>query len=446
MPELTRFTLQWRRLQSQLWFRPAVSSVAAIVCTTVAYSADSWLPADWVPKLEPDVVEDLLRILATSMLAVSTFASAASAGTPRATGLVVSDPRAQSSVAVFLGSFIFSIVGVVALGIGVWGRSARFVLFVFALLVLCWVIYAFMQYLQLLTRIGRVGHTIETVEGATRRALEARARRPLGGATAAASPPDGARPVLAEEVGHVQLVDMRALEELCIEHDVSVHLATRTGDLVHPAAPLLFVRSNGERAAQQEDREVAPPSDGAQEGASAQLDGDFVKRARHAFVIGRQRTVEQDASYGLIVLGEIAQRALSPGINDPGTAIAVIGSQTRLLVQTLARDDSEPLEDDDEDDDDARCPHVFAEPVDPGAVVQLAFDPIARAGANVPEVQQQLLRHLAVLARCGSRTLAPPAREQAHRCLQRARGSNMDPGDLAALERVHREEFPDSER
>ena len=86
--------------------------------------------------------------MATSMLAVSTFslsvlasayASASSAATPRATRLVVADPQSQKSVAVFLAAFIFSIVGVVAMGTGRYGPAGRMVLFVCALGVLAWV-------------------------------------------------------------------------------------------------------------------------------------------------------------------------------------------------------------------------------------------------------------------------------------------------------------------
>ena len=50
-----------------------------------------------------------------------------------------------------------------------------------------------------------------------------------------------------------------------------------------------------------------------------------------AFAIGDSRSYDQDPRFGLIVLGEIAAKALSPGVNDPGTAIQVIGAGVRLL-------------------------------------------------------------------------------------------------------------------
>ncbi len=50
-----------------------------------------------------------------------------------------------------------------------------------------------------------------------------------------------------------------------------------------------------------------------------------------AFLIGNERSFEQDPRFGLAVMGEIASRALSPAVNDPGTAIDVIGRSTQLL-------------------------------------------------------------------------------------------------------------------
>ena len=52
---------------------------------------------------------------------------------------------------------------------------------------------------------------------------------------------------------------------------------------------------------------------------------------RDAFTLEADRIFDQDPRYGLIVLGEIAGKALSSGINDPGAAIQVIGAGARLL-------------------------------------------------------------------------------------------------------------------
>ncbi len=231
-------------------------------------------------------------------------------------------------------------MGVIAIGIGDWGSSARFVLFAFSLGMLGWVIYAFMQYMQVLARIGRVGHTIETIERAVGEALQNHVRAPLGGGRAVEAPPVGSTAVLAARVGFVQLVDMDELQQ--------------------------------------------------------------------------------------------AQRALSPAVNDPGTAGAVIARMTRLLVAAYAEEP--PTE-------APKYTDIFASPCDPGALIRLAYDAVARDGAGRIDVQEQLLGHLAALAACARGPIARRAAEQASRCLERARASEMAHQDLASLERDWRAAF-----
>jgi uncharacterized membrane protein len=69
------------------------------------------------------------------------------------------------------------------------------------------------------------------------------------------------------------------------------------------------------------------------------------------------------------VRAEIAQRALSPAVNDPGTAIAVLGSQTRLLIDAR----STPCDAEAKDGN-----RVTAAAAEPQALVAIANDTIAR--------------------------------------------------------------------
>jgi uncharacterized membrane protein len=366
--------------------------------------------------------------MATSMLAVSTFslsvlasayASAASAATPRATRLVVADPQSQKSVAVFLASFIFSIVGVVAMGTGRYGPAGRMVLFVCALAVLAWVVVAFMRYIDVLSRIGRVSHAIATVESATLKALQKTVRRPLGGATLVAAAPDAAQPVWAQSTGHVQFVDVEALQGLAQGLDVRVHVAARVGDLVHPcvALALLVPQEAAGKAQEGEGNRHGPGVGKPFKASKVDLEG-----LRDAFVIGPERSIEQDPAYGLIVLAEIAERALSPGINDPGTAIAVMGSQARLMIAALA------------EQPDAEAPRhnrVTALASEPEALVAIAFEPIARRATHQTEVMLQWLRHLHALCSNASPATGRAARALVQRALARAERAGADPEDQA---------------
>lgn len=418
MSDAGRIALFRRRLMQQLWWRPALWSVAAIAAAAGSALADRWIPAAWLPDVDYAVVDELLRIMASSMLAVSTFAlsvlvgayaSAANAGTPRATQLVVAEPRSQKAVAVFLAAFIFSIVGLIAIGAGRYGPGGRLVLFGCALAVLAWVIVAFMSYIDVISRIGRVSHTIETVERAAGRALNAFMRQPLAGALVAAGPPPGARPVRAGQTGHVQFVDTPALQTLARELDGRLHVGVQTGEFVHPGTVLCWI----------------VPARADDEDGRDNVDA----RVRKAFVVGPERTIEQDAAYGLIVLAEIAQRALSPGINDPGTAIAVIGSQTRLLIDALAA--AAAADRDADADAEARiCNRVTARAAAPESLLATAFEPIARCAHDQVEVMRQLLQHLDAVVRNAPDCWSHAARELVQRVLARAERAEADSADL----------------
>ena len=49
-------------------------------------------------------------------------------------------------------------------------------------------------------------------------------------------------------------------------------------------------------------------------------------------MIGEERTIEQDPAFALRILVDIAIRALSPAVNDPTTAVQVLGAIEDLLL------------------------------------------------------------------------------------------------------------------
>jgi uncharacterized membrane protein len=49
------------------------------------------------------------------------------------------------------------------------------------------------------------------------------------------------------------------------------------------------------------------------------------------FYIGDMRYFEEDPRFGLITLSENCQQALSPAVNDPGTAIQIISSHIKIV-------------------------------------------------------------------------------------------------------------------
>lgn len=106
--------------------------------------------------------------------------------------------------------------------------------------------------------------------------------------------------VPSAETGYIEAIDKEALVALACRHGYAVRLLVRSGDFVSAGQPLL---------------EASP--------ASA-VGPQVTKGVNAAFAFGRKRTPLQDLRFGIDELVEIAARALSPGVNDPFTAIACI--------------------------------------------------------------------------------------------------------------------------
>jgi uncharacterized membrane protein len=125
------------------------------------------------------------------------------------------------------------------------------------------------------------------------------------------------------------------------------------------------------------------------------VDADGVADAAHAvratFVIGTTRTMQQDVTYGLRQLVDVAVKALSPGINDPTTAEDAILHAGAVLSELLRHDPPPALM-----LDGGRRLVLAHQPVHRD-LVRLAFDETRHAAAMHPAVCVYLLRTIASL-------------------------------------------------
>jgi len=350
------------RIIRAIWFLPALFSLAAILTLAASGLSDPFVPRTLAAPFDLDVVGRILEILASSMLAVAIFSlttmvaaiqAASQAATPRVRSLLFEDRTAQTAISIFIGTFLFSLLAVIGLSTGLYGDSGRFVLFLLTLVIIAAVVVALIRWIHNLSRIGGVSETIDRAETTTRKAFAVLAAAPCYGGRCCNALPEGAQAIAADRLGYVQHVDGTKLGALSEELGVVIHLAVRPGTYVDPTRPLAFVQGKAD---------------------------DETRRAvRAAFIIGGERAFDSDPSFGLIVLSEIASRALSPAVNDPGTAIDVIGTQTRVLDEWGAlRGTGEP---------EVRYPHLSVADLDPDELLTDAFSAIARDGAAILEVQ-----------------------------------------------------------
>lgn len=407
---MNRWRFYWLRLSRELWVRATAYAVMGVGAALLASVGARWVPEAMAERLGGESVEEILTILASSLLAVATFSvgamvtayTAVSQGaTPRVAALVTSDGQTQRSLATFVGAFLYAIVAVTAINASYYGAGGRAILFLVSLAVVALVAYRLLAWINRLSSLARVDHMIDLVEERARHALEGRRRKPfLGGREGALTA--GAL-ILSDKTGYVQNVDPDRLEEAARGNDCQVQVL---------AAPGAFVR-RGEAVARI---------------SLADCEGQACSDFRSAFTLGHSRSYDQDPRFGLIILAEIAGKALSPGVNDPGTAVQVIGAGVRLLDLWL-----EPMTE--EGADPSPCSRVLAAPVAEADLLDDIFGPIARYGAGDVPVTMRLLKALRSLA-ASPGPMQRPARSMARELLERARRALPIPADLARVRSV----------
>lgn len=177
-------------------------------------------------------------------------------------------------------------------------------------------------------------------------------------------------PVTSAASGYVQFIDTQSLTDMARAAGVVIRLNCRPGHHL----------IQGTRIAS-----VSPRSQ-----ASDALCG----RVNKAFTLGSVRTPAQDVLFLVNQLVEIAQRALSPGINDPVTATTCIDQLGAALGRVAACEMPQPLQAD--KDGDLRL--VFAQPDTFKLYLDAALDPIrglARSSTQVSLCLTSLLDQLA---------------------------------------------------
>lgn len=323
-----RIRIFWLAVKGSYWFYPAMLAVAAFALSAATLYLDrttntAWLAEIGVMELAgPDSASDILVLVAGAMLGVAstvfsiTIAAVAYAsGTygPRLLNNFMEDRGNKVSLAVFIATFVFC-VNVLrtirhdgAKTTGFDGKVVELVSFVpnLSLLVAYGLIVIsvgtlvyFLHHIPASIRI----HTVLEAIG-TRLIRDIALTYPDKPSAPAPTRVAEGTPLAATRAGYVQSISFDNLSAAAQASGVQITLDCRTGDFVHPGMVLARWTVDGDTR------------------ADAPLDAD---RARDCFVLGGMRTSDQDLRFLIDELVEIGLRALSPGINDPFTAITAM--------------------------------------------------------------------------------------------------------------------------
>lgn len=398
------------QISRQLWVRALLYALLAVATVLSTIIFKELIPADLAGKIGAEAVDKILGILASGMLVVTTFSlsvmvtafnSATSSISPRATRLLMEDSITQNVLGTFIGSFLFSLIGIIALNTGAYDNEGRVILFIVTLCVIAVIVATILIWIEHLSHLGRVGETSSKVEKAALAAVLQRAEYPwLGGSPLHTTQiPSKATPVYSEQIGYIQHIDMAAVAHWANKADSSVYISSLPGAFVHPKRPLAWIETV------------------TQSGLDA---------VGSAFSIAHERSFDQDPRFGLSVLTEIASRALSPAVNDPGTAIEIISRGVRILSHWKNCEAQAKI------DTEVEYPRVYVPSITLEELFDDFFTPIARDGARIIEVQIRLQKALGALAQIGG-AFHDNAQRHSYNALHRAEASLAFEGDKETL-------------
>ena len=325
---MVRLRALLERLRSGLWFIPAVAVTAAVALALglIALESRLGLKDTWpfLFGIRADGARETLSAIAGSMVTVAgvvfsitivVLALASSQYSPRVLRNFMRDRATQVVLGVFVAVFAYALVALLTIRSHEDGGD-----FVPALAVLGGVALAFVAIGFLVYFIHHIAVAIQAaqilanVAAETIAAVDRLFPQELGegGEAAGAMAADTDwQPVPAAKTGYVQRLDADELLAFACHFDTVVRMERAVGEFVIAGEALVSL--------------AGMP---AGEAVAARLNG--------LYTIGRERTVEQDAAFGIRQMTDVALKALSPGINDVTTAVTAL-DWLRAVLMRLAR-------------------------------------------------------------------------------------------------------------
>ena len=389
-----RLLAAWDRIRTSLWLLPSlmIAAGAGLAVGMLAVDAgrgpEDKVRAWWMNAGRAEDAIDLLSTLLGSVVAMAAMAFSAAVVAltlaanqygPRLVRVFRADLTTQAA----LGAFAATIVYLVLVLRTVRG-DAEFhevphaaISIGTALALVC--VLVLLVFIQEVARAAVADDVVERVGREFLAAIESLPR--LSGKEGRKRPQNGdgsamewdlwetAGRIAQHQEGYVQAIDYEGLLAWAERHDAVLRLDFRAGDFVVAG-----------------DRRILIHPSSATDAAEADA-------IRELAVVGQERTPTQDIEFATRHLVEVAVRALSPGINDPFTAIAVIDRLRACLTRlTNRRLPAQELR------DKAGRVRVVRETTTFAGLIDAAFHQIRQAGADHPAVMIHMLEAVARIA------------------------------------------------
>jgi uncharacterized membrane protein len=385
-----RVLLVWDGIKASFGFLSGVAMLAGVAVGLTLPILDDALNIN-IPVLSFDsqsAARSLLETIATATTAVAglsfsvtvvAITLASSQLSPTVLRSFRADRLSQVTLALFLGSFVYSLTLLVRLGVSGEDAEPPNLSMTLAVLLAFAAFGTFAGFIAHILKMLQPSSVIASIQadgmevitdlypagsGAPESAEQA--------ALLAASAIDGARvqEIRAEGNGYLTVIDTDSLISAAAAAGAVIRQRAMIGDYVLPGQVLA----------------EAGITQGDSAGGTAQNPDKLTKAVHEAFVLDKQRSLVQDVSFTVRQLTDIAIKGLSPGINDPTTAENAIEAMGSFLVEFALCGRPAPVR-----VDEAGEPRLVTSPPDLDDLIRLGFEQLRMAAATHPTVSKRML-------------------------------------------------------
>lgn len=381
----------WIKLRSSLWFVPAFLVAGAILLALGVVELDTQIKpslAERWPRffgVSPEGARSILLAISSSTITVAgvvfsvtivALSVASNQYTPRILRTFMRDRGTQLVLGVFVGAFTYSLIVMRTV------RSGQDA-FVPALAVAMSIVIALVSvgfFVYFIHHIAAAMHAPTVIAAISSETVSAIEKLfPESDANNAPEANYSANEqqwqcIPSRQTGYVQNIPAGLLTQ-AEKLDVVVRVERRIGEFVIADTPLLSVLG------------------------ARRIDDNVATRLLDCIAIDNFRTVDQDPSYGIRQLVDIAQKALSPGINDTSTAINCIDYLAAILYLLVQRGPSPNRV-----TSNGRARVVYARPLTAQRLINQALLQIRQSAAGNPAIILRMLKIAGEL-----RTVSKPA-------------------------------------
>ena len=322
----------YREMINSIGFYPSVLSVGFLFFAIITMSVEYLAPVEQLKSFISVVLVDsaenartILSTLAGSIISLTVFSfsmvmvvlnSASASLSPRVVPGLITRKSHQMVLGFYLGSIIYSIIMLININKLEGGSTAiPSIGVLFALIFGLISLGLFVFFIHSISRAIQVDNVLNGLFSQTKNEIKAIIKRQKEAPVSEFPDFSTWHSISSKTEGYYKGVQTDKLCAILKEHDINLYISVNQGYFTVKGYP--FLKCN----------------------VDITHDEELLEKILDCFIFYIEEYISDHYRYGLTQISEIAVKAMSPGINDPGTAVKSIDMLSILLIERLSLND-----------------------------------------------------------------------------------------------------------